>query len=115
VRGYREAARLGRYAWAASGEYRFPLALVHRGLGAWPVYLGRLSGALFADAGDAWDPGADEGAVDPGRRILASVGGELAAEIILLYDFGMLFRTGVAFPLVDGRGTQVYVGLGLPF
>jgi hypothetical protein len=33
VRGYDTATRFGRYAWTASVEYRFPVALVNRGPG----------------------------------------------------------------------------------
>ncbi|MEX2466886.1 MAG: hypothetical protein WD995_08240 [Gemmatimonadota bacterium] len=114
VRGYPADSRLGRHAWTASGEYRFPLRLVHRGLGAWPLYLGRVVGALFVDAGDAWDPGG-EGFLDPARASLLSVGGEIGAEVVALYDLGLFTRVGLAQPLVDGSGPSVYVRLGIPF
>lgn len=115
TRGYASGARQGRIAWSASGEYRFPLRLVHRGLGAWPLYLGRMTGALFAEGGDAWDPGTTEGFFAAGRRPMASAGGEIAAEIVVLYDFSLLTRLGLAVPLIDGSDPQLYVRLGIPF
>jgi hypothetical protein len=115
TRGYTRGSRQGRVAWSASGEYRFPLRLVHQGLGAWPLYLGRVVGALFADAGDAWDPDTTEPFLGSARRPMVSAGAEVAAEVVALYDFSLLFRLGMAAPLVDGGDPQVYLRLGLPF
>jgi len=114
VRGYPTGTRRGRYAWAASGEYRFPIRLVHRGLGAWPLYLGRVTGTVFADGGDAWDPEATDGSA-AWRGPLASAGGEVGAEFLVLYDFTLVTRLGVAHPLIEGAGPVVYLRLGLPF
>ena len=115
ARGYRRGSRQGRVAWSASGEYRFPLKLVHQGLGAWPLYLGRVTGTLFADAGDAWDPDTAEPFLAAARNPMVSAGAEVAAEVVALYDFSLLFRLGVAAPLVDGGDPLVYLRLGLPF
>jgi hypothetical protein len=115
VRGYARGARQGRMAWSVSSEYRFPLKLVHKGLGAWPFYLGRVVGALFAEAGDAWDPDTSVPFLGAARRPMVSAGAELAAEIVALYDFSLLLRLGLAAPLVDGGDPQVYLRLGLPF
>lgn len=115
TRGYARGSRQGRVAWSATGEYRFPIKLVHRGLGAWPLYLGRVVGALFAEAGDAWDPATTEPFLGAARRPMVSVGGELAAEVVALYDFSLVLRTGIAAPLVDGGDPQIYLRLGLPF
>jgi outer membrane protein assembly factor BamA len=116
VRGYGEAARFGRRAWTASLEYRFPLALVNRGLGAWPLHLDRVTGALFADAGNAWGPELGiQGYQNPKREALASVGGEVAAEGLALWAAPLLLRGGVGVPLRGGRDPAVYVRLGLSF
>jgi outer membrane protein assembly factor BamA len=115
VRGYAVTSRFGRWAWSASAEYRFPLLLVNRGLGAWPVHLDRVVGSLFADFGDA---GMGDSFVDflgSGRDPLASVGAELSIQFLGGYDAPLLLRSGVALPLVDGDGTSVYVRVGLPF
>ena len=108
LRGYEQASRFGRWAWAATAEYRFPLALVNRGVGAWPLHLDRLVGSLFTDVGNAWEP-------NPRRGPLVSIGAEIAAQLLGRYDAPVLLRAGVALPLVDGDGAGVYVRVGLPF
>jgi len=108
VRGYDQFSRFGRWAWAATAEYRFPVALVHRGLGPWPLHLDRVVGSIFADVGDAWEP-------TPRGRPLTSVGAELSARLLALYNGSLLLRTGLAVPLVRGHDPSVYVRVGMPF
>lgn len=108
VRGYDVSTRFGRWAWSAAGEYRFPLALVNQGAGAWPLHVDRLVGSIFADVGNAWEP-------NPYRQPLVSVGGEISAQVLAFYDSPSLIRIGIAFPLVDGQGASVYVRAGLSF
>lgn len=116
VRGYGRTERYGRWAWSAAAEYRIPLGIVHQGLGAWPLHLDRVAGTLFADAGNAWGPELDRAGYDnPRRATLASVGAELTADVLALWSEGLLLRTGLAFPLVEGDGVRAYVRLGLPF
>jgi outer membrane protein assembly factor BamA len=108
VRGYPTSSRAGAYAWAGSAEYRFPLALVNRGLGAWPLWFDRVVGAMFADAGNAWEP-------NPLGSVAASVGAEVSVGLVGFWTSGLLVRTGVAVPLVGGVNPQVYVRSGLSF
>ena len=116
VRGYPTSARFGRYAWSASAEYRIPLALLHAGLGTWPLHLDRLMGSLFLDAGNAWGPDSTPtGTQNPRRSVLYSAGAELATGVIGLYAAQMTVRAGVAVPFDSVFGTSVYVRLGLPF
>ncbi|HSW28721.1 MAG TPA: hypothetical protein VLH75_04410 [Longimicrobiales bacterium] len=116
VRGYGEATRYGRAAWSASLEYRFPLALVNRGLGAWPLHVDRVIGSLFADAGNAWGPVLEvQGYHNPRRTALASVGGEVAAQILALWSAPLLVRAGVGVPLRQARDPALYVRLGVSF
>ncbi len=116
VRGYDALSRFGRYAWAASVEYRIPLALVNRGVGAWPLHFDRVFASVFGDAGNAWGPDSSpSGFENPARRALASVGAEVTAQVLTLYKVTMRFRTGVAVPLVEGDGARVYLRLGVPF
>ena len=116
VRGYPTSSRFGRFAWAASAEYRFPLLLINRGFGAWPLHLDRVIGAVFADGGNAWGPDVSpSGFENPLRTALASVGAEVTAEILGLYDTRLRLRGGVALPLVHRSGARVYVRVGLPF
>lgn len=119
VRGYFEGQRSGRYAWSASAEYRFPLLNVHRGLGLFPLHVDRISGALFADVGNAWAPN-DRLApgvvyVNPRRTALSSVGAELQTSISVLYSSRLFLRFGVAFPLGDEPSDPLYLRLGLAF
>jgi hypothetical protein len=108
VRGYGVGSRFGRWAWAATAEYRFPLALFNRGLGAWPLHLDRVFGSLFADVGNAWEP-------TPRGDPLSSVGAEVSTQLLARFDKPLLLRTGVALPLVGSPGASVYVRVGLSF
>ena len=114
LRGYRNGARSGRVAWASAAEYRFPIVRVNRGIGLIPIHLDQVSGGLFADAGNAWGP-------EPARpATLASVGAELSADLLALFNFGIPLRGGVAIPLMDvpgqARSTPVYyLRLGTSF
>jgi WD40 repeat protein len=116
VRGYETSSRFGRYAWSASAEYRFPLWLVNRGLGAWPLHLDRAVGSLFFDAGNAWGPDVwPTGFQNPLRTALASAGAEVTMEILGLYDIVVRLRGGVGFPFIEGDGPRVWLRAGLPF
>ena len=116
VRGYETSTRSGRYAWSTTVELRAPLALVNRGLGAWPLHLDRIFGSAFLDSGNAW--GGDASSSEDGSprlRPLASVGFEASTDLLVLYRTPLRLRAGVAFPLVDRDGPQYYVRLGMPF
>ncbi len=108
VRGYEVASRFGRRAWAATAEYRFPLALFNRGLGAWPLHFDRVVGSVFVDVGNAWDP-------NPLGDPLTSLGAELSTQLLAWFDTPLILRTGAALPLVDSPGVGVYVRVGLSF
>ena len=100
VRGYASASRRGRIAWSASAEYRVPLSLIRRGLGAWPLYFDRAGASLFADAGNAWGPeGEAEPSRSPKRAALASVGLEVTVNALPFWTLSTDVRVGVAFPL----------------
>jgi hypothetical protein len=115
VRGYPSDALRGERAAAGSVEYRFPLALVGRALGHLPVGVDRLWLNAFADAGDAWAPGAS-----PRLTRLRSAGLELAGLVTMSYDFPLSVRFGFAQPLADppsgaARRPQVYAALASDF
>jgi Tol biopolymer transport system component len=117
VRGYFEGRRTGRYAWSVSGEYRFPLINVHRGIGLLPVHMDRVSGSVFFDAGDAWGDAGPVGGSLPNPRgtALASVGAELQTSITALFSTRMFFRLGVARRLNSATGGAIYLRLGTAF
>jgi Tol biopolymer transport system component len=120
VRGFDVDDRIGTRAWSGSLEYRFPIALVERGIGLIPVFLDRLSGSLFLDAGDAYCSAAEEvrfGYCSPASAVaLVAAGGELAADLSFLLARPTRLRGGIAFP-IQGRagGPQLFFQLGVPF
>ncbi len=115
LRGYRDDELVGERAVAGSVEYRTPLALVGRALGHLPVGVDKLWLNVFADAGDAWNPG-----TSPRLTRLRSTGVELAGDVALSYDFILSVRLGVAEPLATppsgaARRPQAYAALGSDF
>jgi hypothetical protein len=112
LRGYGFAAQSGASAAAIATEWRFPVHDVQRGLGVYPVFLRNLHGAVFAEAGQAWDGGFDV------RRSLVDVGAELRAQAYFQQAPTEL-RLGMGQGLVaTGRGYQwpvVFFELGTFF
>lgn len=117
VRGYDDDTRIGFRAWSATLEYRVPLALVARGYRLRPVFVDRIAGALFVDAGNA-SCSAEQSAVyrscagNPDRpsSTLIGAGFELKANVALLIFSPTWLRAGIGFPLAGERGSaQVYL------
>lgn len=116
VRGYRTNYRSGRVAWTASAEYRFPLAVIDRGLGAFPLYFDRVHGSVFFDAGNAWGPTLGRSGYDnPRQAMLASAGAELSTIVGALYLSGLTMRLGFGLPLRFESDPVFYVRVGNPF
>jgi Tol biopolymer transport system component len=91
LRGFDESDLLGNHAAVVNLDYRFPISWVQRGLGTLPVFLRAVHGAVFADAGQAWD--VTFRAADTRR----SFGGELSFDTVIGYSFGLTMTTGVAW------------------
>lgn len=120
LRGYPQGYRSGSSVWSASAEYRFPLAVGHRGVGLLPLYVDRISGSLFVDAGNAWGPEKGiEGFENPPEDVLASVGAELGTRLLPGFESLLTARLGLAVPLVDrdrlSSGATVYLRMGRSF
>lgn len=111
LRGYPQGlvGLTGRRMTLAGLEYRFPLALVERGFMAPPVGLDRVHGALFLEAGAAWELG------NSPRDYFRSAGLELSAETVLFYDLPLRLTAGVARGLDPGGEDQVYLRLTASF
>ncbi len=116
VRGYDDGDRSGTRAWTVSGEWRFPLWWVRAAPGLVPLYVERIHGAVFADAGNAWGPELPAPGYDnPRRDALASVGAELRIDTDLFFTVPMGLRLGLAAPLVGDGGVRAYLRLGPSF
>lgn len=127
VRGFNAASLVGLRAYAASAEYRLPLALTDAGWGLLPFFLGRSSLSLFYDVGGAWCPKVLPGGPlcrDPlltRRFTLSSAGAELnVTAAVLEWDAPYRFRFGVALPsegraLLGAPRISTYFSLGLSF
>jgi sugar lactone lactonase YvrE len=99
LRGYSPSTRDGEAYWLASGEYRFPLWQIQRGVGTIPLYLRHLSGAVVVDAGNAWDE-PEDATLD---RSLLGVGAELRISGVAFYGLNLYGRLGYAIGLT-GEG-----------
>lgn len=104
VRGFAPGSEQGVRAFAASAEYRAPLALVARGVRLLPVFLDRASVSFFGDAGRASCPRSAATICGMGRApLLASVGAEVDFDTAIQYDIPMRLRAGVAHPVAGAR------------
>src|SRR5690606_39298350 len=114
LRGHPPGEHRGNRVASASLEYRFPIALVERGIGLLPLALDRLTGDLFIDTGTAWCSGA---CPTPGTRtpsnphLLTSAGAEAIVTLTAGYSTTLPIRFGVAFPF-NGDGVVGYVRIG---
>lgn len=116
VRGYRSNYRSGRIAWTGSVEYRFPLAVIDRGLGVFPLFFDRVHGSVFVDAGNAWGPTLGRTGYDnPRQAMLASVGAEFSVIVGALYMPGTTIRAGVGLPLRFESDPVFHVRVGNAF
>ena len=122
VRGFADRTLYGTRAWAASVEYRAPLAMLARGKGLLPLFLDRTSISGFADAGSAWCPVFDPQRClqDNPRTTIGSVGAEASlVASIGLWDAPFRLRLGAAVPVLDAerasRPVTVYFTSGLSF
>jgi hypothetical protein len=109
LRGYRPNALLGDRAVLVGLEYRFPLLEIGRGGSSAPLFLRRLHGALFVDAGSAWDHGGfDAGGLRTG------VGAELRLDLTFSYFVPLTVYAGVAWGLDEEGGIYPTLGVRIP-
>ncbi len=122
VRAFDDGVRHGTRAWAASLEYRVPIAMIDRGHRLWPIYLDRLSASAFIDTGDAWcsDDVREAFSVCPTGGTVAPLigaGAELALDVEILYGTPARLRLGFAQPVRGGTSREpvLYLLLGPSF
>lgn len=106
LRGYPANAFHGEDAVLASLEYRFPVLNIERGPGSAPFFLRRLHGAIFFEAGNAWDEGKLELA-----ELKKSIGAEARLDLTFSYYIPLTLRAGLAFGM-DEKG-EVVPAIGL--
>jgi hypothetical protein len=112
LRGFDDDELIGSRAAVANLDVRFPLARIQRGPGAWPFFLRTIHGAVFADAGHAWDTrfrAAD---------VRASAGAELSVDLVVLHYLPLTIVSGVAWiddPVGGRRGAAYFARLGHAF
>ena len=120
IRGYPFGADRGDTYWLTGAEYRFPIWRMDRGFGTVPAFFRVLHGAVFVDAGNAFNDVTS--AADVFDDALVGVGAELRLDTIVLWSMALDFRLGwaigltqpsVAFGVTDPR--SVYLQLGGSF
>jgi Tol biopolymer transport system component len=102
LRGYESGRLRGNAFVLANVELRVPIAAPQAGRSTWPVFLRRVHGAVFVDAGDAFETGDEPGFdVHPFRwdAIRFGAGAELRAETFIGYYLPLEVRLGVAHGL----------------
>jgi hypothetical protein len=122
LRGYPSGAFQGSHLAAGTFELRFPIAAPQWGWSTWPIFLRRISGAVFLDAGNAWVP---LGGVPWWQRIRFGTGAEVSVELVLGFYLPVILRVGLGqglgrllapgHPVDPYAQTQVYVTLGQSF
>jgi outer membrane protein assembly factor BamA len=108
LRGYPVVAMAGRSYGLFNAEYRFPIVEVDRGLSTLPVFLSRVTGAVFADYGTAFDDASK-------AKFKLGTGGELWFETQIGYFLYFTFRAGYARGLMSGGIDRFYFVAAVPF
>ena len=93
----------------ANAEYRFPIWQTQRGVSTLPIFLQRVSGDVFVDAGNA-----NFGRFDP-SAILVGAGAELLIDIVAGYIIPFSARIGYARGFMAEGDDQVYGLFSSPF
>ena len=108
LRGYSANALRGRKAALGSLEYRFPVTNLEKGWNTKPFFYRRFHGAVFFEAGNAWDGTYHE----PDLR--RSIGAEARLDMTLGYYLPITIRFVVAKGLDTDGQSQAYIGLWVP-
>lgn len=109
LRGYSPNVMVGDQYHLLSAEYRAPLLWFERGYSTFPLYLRRLNGAVFGDAGEAFF-----GSFKPGN-IRYGVGAEVRLSAVLVYYIETELQIGFARGLSTGGSNHYYIVSTFPF
>ncbi len=108
LRGYPVNVFRGQKAALASLEYRFPIAGIEEGFTNKPFFFRRVHGAVFAEAGNAWDDGFH---LKESKR---AVGAEARLDMYFSYYLPITWRLVIAKGLDEKGETFIYLGLWMP-
>jgi Omp85 superfamily domain len=108
LRGYSPVALAGRSYALGNAEYRFPIVNFDRGDSTLPVFLNRITGAVFVDYGSAFDVFRD-------ARFKTGVGGEMWFDTLLGYVLPFTFRVGYAKGLASLGIDKTYFVAAVPY
>jgi hypothetical protein len=109
LRGYDPNAMVGDQYHLLSAEYRSPLVWLEQGSSTFPIYLRRIYGAVFGDAGQAFF-----GSLDP-EKTRFGVGAELRLQMNLVYYIETEIQLGFARGLSTGGSDHIYLVTSFPF
>lgn len=126
VRGYPVGSESGIRAMAGTVEYRAPLFAPSRGFRYLPLFIDKVSGVVFGEAGRAYCPAsAANGAgaclpSDVGNPWMSSVGAELNLDTGIQLDYAARVRIGIAIPTANRQefrapSSLVYATFGTSF
>jgi WD40-like Beta Propeller Repeat len=108
VRGVENGEIAGTRAAVVNVDYRVPLMRLEHGAGTLPLFARTLHGAVFADAGHAWE------STFRRRDVQVSLGAELSLDAVIGYSLPLTITTGAAWAS-DGRGFVAFGRVGRAF
>ena len=109
LRGYSANAFYGKKTALLSLEYRFPIKIYEKGHELNPVYFRKLHGAVFAEAGNAWN-----GSSFHSSDLKRSAGIEISYDLSIAYLFPVTVRLGFANGFDERGKAIVCLGVGTP-
>ena len=111
LHGYKEgrADLRGRRMALIEAEWRFPIALIERGLMTPPIGLHQVHGKLIYNWGESWNQGSKVPSLRRGAGI------EFSAELVLGYWLPMNLSVGYARGFDLGSEEQTYIEARIPF
>lgn len=105
LRGYPANKYRGQKAGLATMEYRFPIKNIEWGGGNTPFFFKCVHGAVFAEAGNAWDD------VFKRNDLKRSVGAEASLDMTLSYFLPITVRMGLYKALDDQREKTMIISI----
>jgi hypothetical protein len=108
LRGYPSVIVAGRSYALGNAEYRFPIANIDHGPSTLPIFLNRITGAVFLDYGSAFD-------LLSRANFKTGTGAELWFDSTLGYIASFTFRLGYARGLASGGIDKIYFVAAVPY